>query len=1185
MTRFLAQLKHEWRLQRRRPFVIICAGIYFMIAFGDAYQAGLAGDGFQWINGADAISTRSVILSLFGILAIAGIIGQATSLDRESKTEELVLSATADRTALGIPRFLVGWLIAIAIGACFIPGMWLGSMMPGIAPESRGDTVSTHYLKGLFYFIVPNFLIVSAFAFAIGSRFRSQGATWLASVGLLVFWILTRMLIGQDVLRHDVFSTCALLDPFGSIAAAQYSMTWTVEQNNTTFIPFQGLLLWNRLLWSGLAIILVLFTLRTLPLQPTTSGNSGKNRKKSSLHPGWLPRSPFWLSLRWEFVSLLRQPGLRLFLFLAAVSLWFAASSASTHQFSLPTTDLLVHNTGFYFDKILTLVLVWSASDLIHRERSHQVHELTDSLPSSSFSHFLAKTLTLLLIVLIFWALAVLVNVAYQASNGFFHFELGLHLVDSFLIKAPYYLFMAILAMSLQSLIRHRYLAMGIFLLIYVLPVLLDGLGFYHPLFRYGQSNFFWYSLMDGYGHFLKGHYWFLFYWSLGALLLWTLASATLVRGTQARARFTLLRERFGSTRGMVTLLTLTILFIGTGWSIWHQTSQQNQWPLVSDDAVKANIEKTLGPTWKDKPQPRVVRMNYEVDIFPEERRFQLSGKYTLHNPFDTPITEILLLTEPGLELSKVAFPELGGTLIEKNAALCSEHWRLNSPLEPGARKTMSFATSWAPKPGFRARAQNDSINDVGPTEILGNGTSVLNLQLMPAIGFTDRFEHKPSWKRRKYGLSEDWTPPDPAFGLTQALDTLHLGWVDQINAKISTSADQYPLHIGTIINDTTENGRRTIQYQHSRPSRGWSEILSGRYKTLDVETKEGIVPMTFYYDPRYAYTLDRMGEEFNNALNYFTSAYGEPPFDHFRLAQQSLHFDGLGNRGGLGFATEILGWKSDLKRSKGDDISKMAAHMMGMSWFGDQIIPANIAGAKVIHAGLPYWSAGLYLHQRREAHRSRELRRQEMGELFRKRGKLADVESPFIEEHKDSGILRTKGLILLTNLAELTGSKCIEASFRQFLEQYRYHPAPYPTAENYLSILEKIVPSEFHQLIDDTFRHITRWDLRVISATVTPLTTGEWQTTLEIEARKYRSRDLGSEEEVELNTPLFLSVSQHQNSTPGEETSILIEPPSGRSIHQFTTSQKPKWATIDPDFLLPDPILRDQTMPVTTSE
>ena len=173
----------------------------------------------------------------------------------------------------------------------------------------------------------------------------------------------------------------------------------------------------------------------------------------------------------------------------------------------------------------------------------------------------------------------------------------------------------------------------------------------------------------------------------------------------------------------------------------------------------------------------------------------------------------------------------------------------------------------------------------------------------------------------------------------------------------------------------------------------------------------------------------------------------------------------------------------------------------------------------------------------------------------------------------------------MLTNLAELTDSKFIEASFREFLEQYRYHPAPYPTAENYLSILEKMIPGEFHQLIDDTFRHITRWDLRVTSATVTPLSTGEWQTTVEIEARKYRSRDLGSEEEVELNTPLFLSVSERQNPIPGEETSMLIKPPSGRSIHQFTTSQKPEWTTIDPDFLIPDPILRDQTMKVTTSE
>ncbi|MEM1293924.1 MAG: hypothetical protein AAGH89_01075, partial [Verrucomicrobiota bacterium] len=451
MIAFRAQLRHEWRCQRRRPFVVICALIYFAIAFGDAYQAGIGGDGFQWVNGADAIATRAIILSLFGILAVAGVMGEVTSRDRDRQAEEMVLSSPADRISLGLPRFLVGWLVSVGIGACFIPGMILGSMMPGILPEQLGPTNPSHYAKALAYYIAPNFFIIAAFTFAVGSRWRKQSVTWLAAVGLLVIWILTRMLIGQDILRHDVYPFFAFLEPFGTSAGAQYAMEWTVLQNNEQFVPFRGYLLWNRVLWISVACLLVAFSVRWFPLQPAQPNQTRKKNQRSRLAPSWLASNKLLLGLRWEWTSLLRQPGLRLFLLLAAISLWFTASSAITHQFSLPTTDLLVHNTGFYFDKILILVLVWSAADLIWRERHFCVHEIVDALPTSNTLRFLSKTIALLLIILAFWMLSIVVNVAYQAANGFYHFELSLHFIDSFIMKAPFYLFMGVLAISLQA--------------------------------------------------------------------------------------------------------------------------------------------------------------------------------------------------------------------------------------------------------------------------------------------------------------------------------------------------------------------------------------------------------------------------------------------------------------------------------------------------------------------------------------------------------------------------------------------------------------------------------------------------------------------------------------------------------------------------------------------------------------
>ncbi|MEM8953557.1 MAG: hypothetical protein AAGD22_05340 [Verrucomicrobiota bacterium] len=1180
MIAFRTQLLHEWRCQYRRPFVAICGLIYFAIAFGDAYQTGLSASGFQWINGADAISTRAIILSLFGILAVAGVIGQATSLDREYLTEEFVFSTPVSRLALGLPRFLVGWLVCVAIGACFIPGMILGSMMPGVLPEHVGPTVPSHYLKAMAYYIAPNFFIIGAIAFAIGSRSRSQSATYLTGVGLLVLWILARMLIGQDVLRHDVFPLYALLEPFGSTASGQFAMERTIAQNNEWFVPFQGYLLWNRIIWIGIATLLLISSLASLPMQPAQPRISQSRQQSTKLAPSWIASSEFFLTLRWELLTTIRQPGIRLVLFLAALSLWFTASSAITHQFSLPTTDLLVHNTGFYFDKILILVLVWCAADLFCRETKLHVSEITDTLPTSDLTRYSAKTAALLLTILAFWLLAIAVNVIYQAANGFFHFQITLHLFDSLIVKAPFYLFMGIMALSLQALIRHRYIAIGAFLLIYVLPVLLDGIGIYHPLLRFGQSNFFWYSLMDGYGHFLSGHFWFLAYWSLGAALLWTLAAFTISRGTQPQAQHRRFIENLSSPLQAASLAVIFFAFVGTGWAIWHKSTIQNEWPPPSLDALKAKVEKTYGPSWRNRAQPRIIRMSYHLDIYPDERRFILDGEYTLANPHDRPIERLLVLAEPTLSVDELSF-STSASLVAFDESLNVQEWQLDKPMNPGDTLEMNFTTSWTPLPGFRARSENDNINEVGPTEILGNGTSLLNLQLMPAIGYTDRVEHKPRWKRRKYGLPLDWAAPSGSDALHQAHDTLHLDWVEEINATISTAPDQMPLHAGEIVSDTTlPDGRREISYQVTRPSRGWSAVLSGRYKAEEFSLPNA-TPFTIFHDPRYTYTLEEMAEIFAHALAYFEKSYGPPPFDDFKLAQQSLHFDGMGNRAGLGFATEILGWKSDLARSKGADIEKMAAHMMGMSWFGDQIIPANVAGAKVIHAGLPYWSAGLYLQDKQDPAQSRELRQQEMGELFRSRRILKDEESAFIQEHKDSTMIRRKGLILLTYLAELAGQKTITNSFREFLERYRYQPAPYPTAQNFVEILEEHVPEEYHPQIDDIFRQITRWDLRAVSATASPSTSGGWETQAVIDAKKFYTHGGGSEVESPLNTPIPVALFKSSNPNDAPVHHSIVSPPSGRSTIVLHSDEKPEWFFLDPDSLLPDPNHRNQAIPI----
>src|SRR5690606_4439202 len=120
-----------------------------------------------------------------------------------------------------------------------------------------------------------------------------------------------------------------------------------------------------------------------------------------------------------------------------------------------------VHNTDFYFGKILMLALVWIAGSLAWRDRSLRVHEITGSQPTGNLTVYLADTAALLLVVAAFWLLSIGVSVFYQLAHGYHRLELGLHFKDSFVYKAPYFLWYAALAVAVQSLVRGRYIAIA----------------------------------------------------------------------------------------------------------------------------------------------------------------------------------------------------------------------------------------------------------------------------------------------------------------------------------------------------------------------------------------------------------------------------------------------------------------------------------------------------------------------------------------------------------------------------------------------------------------------------------------------------------------------------------------------------------------------------------------------------
>src|SRR5690606_33157306 len=68
--------------------------------------------------------------------------------------------------------------------------------------------------------------------------------------------LLVGYLVAQQLVRNlDHRALAALIEPFGGQALSEVTRYWTASESNTLQVPLTGVLLWNRLIWLGVAAV------------------------------------------------------------------------------------------------------------------------------------------------------------------------------------------------------------------------------------------------------------------------------------------------------------------------------------------------------------------------------------------------------------------------------------------------------------------------------------------------------------------------------------------------------------------------------------------------------------------------------------------------------------------------------------------------------------------------------------------------------------------------------------------------------------------------------------------------------------------------------------------------------------------------------------------------------------------
>ncbi len=1143
-------LSFELRQQLGNPVLWIVAVVFALLAFGasssDAVQLG---GSIGNIN-RNAPSTIVTLLSGFSSLSmlLVAIFVAGTALrDFDNRTAELFFTTPVHKRDYLLGRFGGGLFACCVVMAAVAIGMFVGYFMPWVDAARMGPHSAAPYLWSLFVIVIPNLFFIAAALFCLAVTTRSMLATY---IGVIAFFALSAVM---ETLTADLDARWVggLLDPFGGQAIINATRYWSTVERNTQLPDLGGVLLLNRLIWSAVAAGLLWlayrlfrtdregFTLRrrkakataidlaaptpaTVPQVTLQTGSGAQWRQ--FLHQAWfdtrgvLRGAPLLVMLGFGMMILI-------------ISLMFTGQIFGTELY--PTTARMSQSIAGAFNLFLLIVVTFYAGELIWRERSMRVAEVTDAFPNADWIPLAAKLVALTAVVLLFYASGIVVTMGYQLSKGYTHLQPLLYL-QQMLINTSGFVMLAALALAVQVLSNNKFIGYLLMVVYIISRIALGILDFDDNLYRPFGAPAVPYSDMNGFGHFLPGFLWFRLYWGAFAGLLLLASLLMWVRGNRSvlNERIKEARRRFGIGQAITAALLLAT-FIGSGMYVRYNTKVLAADPptneyLAGDDALdrQADYERAYRQ-YKGDPQPRITSMRSDVDIYPAERRVRMRGSYRLVNHHDAAIDVLHVEIPRGLITHSLSFGEHSVELDDPIQGVA--RYRLNTPLAAGAELNFDFDLEYFPR-GFG--------NDAGPTQVVENGT-FFNNGVMPVLGYNESREMQDRNERRKRDLGD--VPRMAKIDDEAARANTYLrqdaDWVD-FETTVSTSEDQIALAPGYLQREWTEKGRRYFHYKMDVPMLPFAAWLSARWEVKRGEWKG--IPIEVYYHPTHAFNVDRMIEAAQKSFDYYNVNF--TPYQHKQL--RIIEFPGYSSFA-QAFAntvpySEAIGFVADLRKQEDIDyVFYVTAHEVAHQWWAHQVIGANVQGSTMLSESLSQYSALMVMEKEYGRHQMRRFLKYELDLYLQSRAGELIEELPLALVENQQYIHYRKGSLVFYALKEAIGEETLNAVLKRFLEDKGYQQPPYTTSREFLAYLREGTDPKHHPLIADLFEKIVFHDNRVKSAKAVKRDDGKYLVTLELHSSKVEAAGKG--EETKLNVDDSFQIGIFARPKGGEEVDETV--------------------------------------------
>tara|TARA_R110000868_G_scaffold235273_6_gene489090 strand:+ start:38991 stop:42647 length:3657 start_codon:yes stop_codon:yes gene_type:complete len=1213
---FLNIFLYEVKAWFKRPLFYVYGGIIFLLAtFSMAAAAGIfesitvAINSVTIVNSATSINGLLNEMTVFIFFLLPSIVGGTIYKDFKYEMHSITFSYPFRKWEYLLAKFFSGLVISIIIVVFAAVGIMLGSILPGTNPDLLGPFVLMNYIQSFIIYIIPNLFFYGAIVFAVVTFTRSVSVGFITVLALILLQGVASSLTAD--LDNEILS--AMLDPFGSTANQYYTEYWSVYEQNENPLPFGKIIFYNRLLWSGIGLLIFGFVYRTFSFSQQAfsfnffrkEGESITKKNFGSILSVKLPKVSFdhsflqHLKLSWSISNtdllyiIKGWPFIIITIIGVLISLVTITVSGEIFGTStLPVTWQMLALPGTFFGLFANLLTFLYAGIVLHRSQTYNVDQLLHVTPIPNWALLLSSFFAVLKMQAILLSTIILVGVGIQLYNGYYNLELGLYLFDLYGIQFIHLIIWALLAIFVHTWFKNYYLGFFLLLLISIGISFLDGVGIEQAIFKYNQAPGTPYSDMNGYGSSLGLYYIYKIYWLMLGIALYIISIVFFRRGLPER-----FKQRWESAKKEFTpLLSLLLMFsLGSflfiGGYIYYVNNIENEYVSSKEqEAQRAQWEINYGK-YEHIPQPRIVSSKIDLDIFPETRDFKAKGTYILKNKTLFAIDSIHI--DHSSDESTFDF-EAAHKIVLEDDSMNYDIYKLTEALQPGDSVVFNFEI-WN-KP-------NTMLRNNSP--ILENGTFINN-GLFPRIGYNSQSELIGEESRERFGLPpKDRMPPQTdSAALQNNYISYDADWID-FETTISTSPDQIAVAPGYLQDEWEEDGRKYFHYKMDSKMLNFYSFISARFEVAKDDWNG--IPIEVYYHKDHDYNIERMVKGVKRGLDYYTKEFSEYQHKQVRI----LEFPRTGGGFAQSFAntipySEAIGFIAKVDDENDDGVDypfSVSAHEVAHQWWAHQVIGANVQGATVMSESMSEYSSLKVLEKEKGEDQMRTFLKDALDRYLLGRASEGIKERPLMYNENQQYIHYNKGSLVLYALSDYIGEENMNAALSRYIDAVAFQNPPYTTSTEFVSYLDEATPDSLKYLIHDMFETITLYDNQVKESTFSETEDGKFEVTLKVQTSKYANSEQGrriykdangdslSLEVEGLSKPIqslplqdWIDVGVFGVDEDGKETVLYLQKHKFEAIENTITiivDEEPKSAGIDPYNKLIDTVSGDNRRPL----